>query len=141
MNSELNKAIIKRLESFSQTVSLSRSINCGSCPLGDLEELNRSDTYVKILPEDLKDLNFSACSRRFFHLIVNDNQLAAKKLFEYCQSSSEQVLCCGFFMGIQVTRRNPHGVRGAGFPCRKIREILKMYFFIRDHSGIEYGVE
>lgn len=141
MNSELNKAIIEKMKSFSQTTSLSRIINCGSCPLGNLEELGRSDAYIKILPEDLKELNFSSCSRRLFHLIVNDNQLAAKKLFEYCQSSSEQVLCCGFFRGIQVTRRNPHGVKGVGFPCRKIREILKMYFFIRDHSGIEYGVE
>lgn len=141
MNSELNKAIIKRLKSFSQTVSLSRIINCGSCPLGDLEELNRSDAYVKILPEDLKGLNFSSCSRRFFHLIVNDNQLAAKKFFEYCQSSSDRDLRRSFFRGAQITRRNPHGVNGVGFPCMKIRELLKMYFFIRDGSGIEYGVE
>lgn len=141
MNSELNKAIIKRLESFSQTVSLSRSTNCDSCPLGNLEELGRSEAYVKILPENLKGLNFSSCSRRFFHLIVNDNQLAAKKLFEYCQSSSEQELYRAFFSGVQITRRNPHGVKGTGFPCKKIRELLKMYFFIRDRSGIEYGVE
>lgn len=141
MNSELNKAIIERMKSFSQTVSLSRIINCGSCPLGNLEELNRSDAYIKILPEDLKELNFSACSRRFFHLIVNDNQLAAKKLFEYCQSSSEQELCCGFFRGVQIIRGGTCGIKGNGFPCRKMKELLKMYFFIRDRSGIEYGVE
>jgi len=141
MNSELNKAIIKRLESFSRTVSLSRSINCESCPLGDLEELSRSDAYAKILPEHLKGLNFSSCSRRFFHLIVNDNQLAAKRFFESCQSSFDRDLCRGFFSGVQLIRGSTYGIKGNGFPCRKMKELLKMYFFIRDHSGIEYGVE
>lgn len=141
MNSELNKAIIKRLEAFSRTVSRSRGIDCGDCPLGDLKVLGRSEAYIKILPEHLKDLNFSSCSRRFFHLIVNDNQRAAKKLFEYCQSSSDQDLNRSFFSGVQLIRGMPHGIDGKGFPCKKIKELLKIYFIIRDNSGIEYGVE